>query len=251
VNSKAFLANRKESTLVFIHGLISDSTCWKKQVEALSSKYNIVLYDIPGHGGRDYEKIRSIDDLVEDFSRYIGQKKLSRFVIIGHSIGSLIAQRYTLRNRNKVKALVLVSSLATGKKFRTKIPFYAGLLLSFLMPFKPLIKLIMKVTMIRSDDVELEKAIIRALKCKKNAFQDCVKAICGFDNRKNLQKIKAPTLLIMGNKDFITPANRDGKVLHKYIDSSSLIKLNTGHWIFLEKPNTVNDIISGWLLRKC
>ena len=42
--------NKKENWVVFLHGIGGSTLTWKKQIEAFSEKYNLLLLDLQGHG---------------------------------------------------------------------------------------------------------------------------------------------------------------------------------------------------------
>ena len=103
--------------LVVIHGGGGDARTWKYNIAELAEKYTVYAPDLPGYGGSqpldgDYY-IPELSDFVDKFARSLG---LERFYIIGHSLGGGIALNYTLKFPQKIKKLVLVSSLCLGRE---------------------------------------------------------------------------------------------------------------------------------------
>jgi len=60
------------------------------------------------------------------------------------------------------------------------------------------------------------------------------------------RQIQIPTLFIQALRDQALPPHL-GKSMGKHIPNLTLKQVNTSHWALWEKPEEVNDIISGWL----
>ncbi len=98
--------------VIMIHGIASSSVTFVNVVPLLEHRYRCITIDLLGFGASpapldcDY----TLEDHVAALSRTIKKLGLREpFVLVGHSMGSLIAARYAARNRRRVKRLVLVS----------------------------------------------------------------------------------------------------------------------------------------------
>ena len=101
-------------TLVFIPGLSGTTHYWQGRLGALEKKYRILLVDPLGFGDSPkpwsrYTIDRHMDALFEVL------KGEGRFVLIGHSMGTLLSIAYAARHPEQVERLVLLS-----------IPFFGG-----------------------------------------------------------------------------------------------------------------------------
>lgn len=109
-------ATGSRATLLFVHGVDSDSRVWTPTVDLLSD-HLCVAVDLPGHGKSPvstdpaaYERSSLLEDLDAVTS------ELSRPVVfVGHSLGGYLALAHALTRPGAVDALVLVS---TGPGFR-------------------------------------------------------------------------------------------------------------------------------------
>lgn len=102
--------------LVFVHGACLGMWCWEDHFLAYFAQlgYHTVAFDLRGHGssaGKDGLKDATIDDFVNDVSEVASRFTIPP-VIIGHSMGGLIAQRFTARN--PASGLVLLASSPIG-----------------------------------------------------------------------------------------------------------------------------------------
>ena len=95
-------------TLVFIPGLSGTTRYWEGRLSALENNYRIVLIDPLGFGDSPKPWSRyTIDRHVEALHQTL--KDEHRFVLIGHSMGTLLSIAYAARHREQVERLVLLS----------------------------------------------------------------------------------------------------------------------------------------------
>jgi len=104
-------------TVVFLHGLDSDSSVWASAVELLLDDHRCVLVDLPGHGespapddASTYSRQAVLDQLDHVLDRYP-----SPVVLVGHSLGGYLGLAHVLTRPGVLAGLVLVS---TGPGFR-------------------------------------------------------------------------------------------------------------------------------------
>lgn len=102
--------------LLFIHGACLGAWCWEDHFLAYFGQlgYRCVALDLRGHGasaGRDRLQDASIDDFVNDVA-VVASRFEAPPVVIGHSMGRLIAQRFAARH--PASGLVLLASSPIG-----------------------------------------------------------------------------------------------------------------------------------------
>ena len=101
-------------TLVFIPGLSGTTRYWQGRLGALEKKYRILLMDPLGFGDSPKPWSRyTVDHHVEALYQTLKNEK--RFVLIGHSMGTLLSIAYAARHPEQVERLVLLS-----------VPFFGG-----------------------------------------------------------------------------------------------------------------------------
>jgi pimeloyl-ACP methyl ester carboxylesterase len=103
---------RDAPPVVLIHGFSASLHAWEPWRARLGDRYRIVTLDLPGHG-----LTRAPDDYAPATERSVavvdavtGQLGLQRFVIGGNSMGGGVAWAYTLAHPDKVRGLVLVNA---------------------------------------------------------------------------------------------------------------------------------------------
>ncbi|MHA6300052.1 3-oxoadipate enol-lactonase [Devosia sp. CAU 1758] len=94
--------------LVFVNSLGTDARIWDEVIADLSAHYFCLSYDKRGHGLSDApEGEYSLDDHLADLEGLLDHIGLDRVVVIGVSIGGLIAQGIALESPQRVAGLVL------------------------------------------------------------------------------------------------------------------------------------------------
>lgn len=119
--------------LVFVHGWTADRHRWDHQVAHFSQKRRVVRLDLRGHGESGGAGARTIDELAKDVLALLDHLKIERFVIIGHSMGGMIAQTIALSRPERVERMVLVNSIGRMAYSRGRALLMAA---STLAPFK-------------------------------------------------------------------------------------------------------------------
>lgn len=107
-------------TLVFLPGLTLTHRLFDKQIEYFKGKYNVLAWDAPGHGASwPFEfnfdmmgKARWLNEILE-------QEKISKPVIVGHSIGGYLGQAYAELYPEKIKGFVAIDSGPAQKRYMT------------------------------------------------------------------------------------------------------------------------------------
>ncbi|MEO6533768.1 MAG: alpha/beta fold hydrolase [Pseudolysinimonas sp.] len=98
--------------VILIHGIASSSVTFENVVPLIEGSHRVIAIDLLGFGGSPApeDSRYTIEDHVASLSRTIRTLRLREpFVLVGHSMGSLIAARYAASRRARLGRLVLVS----------------------------------------------------------------------------------------------------------------------------------------------
>lgn len=100
----------KKPCLIFIHGWTNNFTIWEKSRDYMEKKgYPTLSLDLRGHGKSKAKKI-SFNLAIDDLNRIIKKEKLTSIILIGHSMGGMISQKYYLKHPKEVKKLILINT---------------------------------------------------------------------------------------------------------------------------------------------
>ncbi|PTM42892.1 alpha/beta hydrolase [Bosea sp. 124] len=99
--------------LVLVHGVGSYCEAWDGVIARLSDSFRILSFDLRGHGRSERLKGRyEIDDFTKDVLALADHVGFGRFDLAGFSLGGLIAQRLALTHPERLRRLVLLSTVS-------------------------------------------------------------------------------------------------------------------------------------------
>lgn len=107
------LSGKGEEPLVCIHGVGGSLGAWRGVTERLEDRFRMLTFDLRGHGRSSKVKGRyEIDDFVNDTLALADEVGFDSFHLVGFSLGGLIAQRIAITHQERIRRLVLLSTVA-------------------------------------------------------------------------------------------------------------------------------------------
>jgi pimeloyl-ACP methyl ester carboxylesterase len=97
-------------TIVLVHGLGSRSGHWLPVARRLARHHHVVLVDLPGHGDTAMPDPFSLEQAEYALDRAIADASSEPVVLVGHSLGGLIAAAEAIDHPSRVRSLVLVEA---------------------------------------------------------------------------------------------------------------------------------------------
>ena len=98
--------------LVLIHGVGMGKEVWAPQIEAFAADYQVISYDMLGHGGSAIpDENVTLADYARQLYQLLTDLKISAANIVGHSMGALVALEFALTYPDKVIRLVPMNAV--------------------------------------------------------------------------------------------------------------------------------------------
>jgi pimeloyl-ACP methyl ester carboxylesterase len=99
-------------SVIFIHGAGAGSAIWSMTISRVARKAHAIAIDLPGHGPSALGDLRtlSLERYRDAVGELCGALCLGPSVLVGHSLGALVALEAALAWPDKVRALVLVAA---------------------------------------------------------------------------------------------------------------------------------------------
>jgi 3-oxoadipate enol-lactonase len=227
--------------VVFVHGAGSNHLIWNAQLAAFAGTARVYALDLPGHGrsnGAGRNVIRSYADVVCSFLDCLS---LDRAVIAGHSMGGAIAQTLGLENPDRVVGLVLAG---TGARLRVSPAFLDGILNDFAGTAHQL----NETEFALDADARLrESTEQQLLTCGPQVVHGDLCACDAFDILSRVSEIRAPTLVICGAQDRMTPVKYSRYLAAKIPHAQLRLIEGAGHMSMVEKPDEVSRALVEWI----
>ncbi|MFG1378073.1 alpha/beta fold hydrolase [Xanthobacter autotrophicus] len=100
--------------VVLVHAVGLDLTYWDRQVPALADGFDVVAYDLAGHGASSPPDLPlTFDAAAGDLARVIEEAQAGPACVVGLSVGGMIAQTLALARPDLVRALCLLDTVST------------------------------------------------------------------------------------------------------------------------------------------
>ncbi|MCK5635708.1 MAG: alpha/beta hydrolase [Anaerolineales bacterium] len=228
--------------LVLIHGSGGSRLHWPPQLRRLPN-YRVFGLDLPGHGDSPGEGETTIIGYVEQVVDWLDEQGIERAVLAGHSMGGAIAMTAALEKPDRVAGLILVG---TGGRLRVN----GEILQAAADPtrFEETVDVV--ITWAFSDQAP-EKTVglakMRMLETRPGIIHGDFVACNQFDICDQLPEIQAPTLILCGEQDRLTPL-KYARHLDAEIPESTLVLIEgAGHMVMLEQPLEVTGAVEQYL----
>jgi 3-oxoadipate enol-lactonase / 4-carboxymuconolactone decarboxylase len=236
--------------VVLANSLGTSSAMWAPQVGPLAQYRRVVRYEHRGHGGSSAPPgPYSIADLGGDVVELLDHLEVERASVCGVSLGGMVAMWIGSRHPERVDRLVLACTAAHlppaegwYDRASTVRAEGTGVLLPALLGrwFTP------GFTERRPEAAAEVEAMLAA--CAPDGYAGCCEAIATMDQRAQLGAITAPTLVIAGGADPVTPPAM-ALALHQAISGSALTVVPAAaHLANIEQPDRFNAALLDHLL---
>ena len=233
-------------TIIFIHGFPLNKTMWDKQVELLKTDFRVITYDIRGHGESDAGNDPfSIDLLVSDLIGFMDVLEIDKASICGLSMGGYIALNAIENYPERFEAMVLCDTNCISDPHEVKekrmatveniikegVDKYAIASIPNLFAPESLKLKVTEVASVKNMILNTSELVLcSTLLALASRQETCSK----------LTDINIPVLILVGDKDIITPP-ASAKNMHDKIENSTLEVIeHAGHLSNLENLELFN-----------
>ncbi len=251
----AYTANRPTDTslpaIVFVHGAANDHSVWSLQSRYFAYHgWNALAVDLPGHGRSEGAALDNVGALADWLVAFLDAVSVTQCCIVGHSMGSLIGLETAARYPSRVNGLALVG---------TAVPM-------------PVSDVLLK-TSAANDHVayELINAFahspraqiggnrlpgawmlgnsMRLMERSANGTLHADFTACNNykDGLQAAKKVQCPVLMILGQRDLMTPPRAANQVAESFSDVRTVVLEGTGHSLMSEQPDAVLDALIGFV----
>lgn len=233
----------KGDDVILLHGWGQNSEMMEPLEHYLNQWFRVWNFDLPGFAGKSPEPPFAWDiyDYTVMLSEFIAENDIKNPILIGHSFGGRMSIVYASKHAD-VKKVILLDAAGIkpkrGLEYYTKVYSY---------------KLGKRVLSLPGLSRYKNKFINRAGSSDYQQATPVMKEILAKVVNEDLQYlmpgIKAPTLLVWGERDEATPVS-DARIMEKLIPNAGLVVLpDVGHYAYLEASEQVQRILYSFLIR--
>ena len=239
-----------KAAVILVHGICEHLGRYDYIKDKLNEDgYNVYRYDARGHGRSEGQRgyLEEFDDYLDDLDLLIGivkrENKGLKTILIGHSMGGLVATAYTCKCPDKVDLLALSGACNVCPKMASALKFLPYNLLGKIKYTNKLGNGVCSdsrvVNEYNKDPLVLRKVSLRLL---GNAFVKGTKYVA-----KNIKNIKCPTLVMHGENDGLVVKETGEWTYNNLVSNDKTIKMypKLYHEIFneIKKDEVIQDLL--------
>jgi 3-oxoadipate enol-lactonase len=238
--------------VVLLHGVGGGRAIWgdggSGTVHALASAgAQAVAIDLPGYGDSALPDALTLPGMADAVVNTLRELGVAHAVIVGHSMGGMVAQLITTRHKALVQGLVLVCTTASFGKpegawqqafLRQRLalldaqgmPALAQALVPTLLALPP-------------NQTALAQGQAVMSRVPERTYRAALAALMGFDQRTALADIAVPTLCIAAAHDSTSPPEVMQRMAQRIPGAQFEVLANAGHLAPLEQAQAFNDLL--------
>jgi 3-oxoadipate enol-lactonase len=240
-------------TVLMLHGIGGGHLAFAPQVETLaSSGYRAVAWDMPGYGRSAPIEPYTFKGLAQSCIALIETPNCGDVVLLGHSMGGMVAQEVMARRPELVSKLILSgTSPSFGKPdgdwqrefiAQRTAPLDAG---------RSMAELAETLVPQMVGPGSLPEGVRLATHCMSqvlpSTYRRALEALVTFDRRANLPQIRVPTLVVAGEHDRNAPPSMVKKMADAIAGSTYIEMRGIGHLQNLEAPDEFDGMVLNFL----
>ena len=250
--------------IVFVHGLAGSWQNWLENILEFSDDHRVVAVDLPGFGQSEMpeEKI-SISGYGKWLDRLLEVLDIEAATLVGNSMGGFVSAETAIKFPHRVERLVLVAAAGISVQKTRFEPALKAMYMGETIAQWVTAKVVGRSTELagrprgrqamlwfvtpHAEKLAPELVLEQAKGAGKPGFLQALDALSDYPIEDRLGDIKAPTLIVWGNKDLLVPV-KDANVFADAIPDSKLeIYEGFGHVPMLECPQRFNRDLGDFL----
>lgn len=229
--------------LVFLHGVGGGHHAWEAQLPYFAAQgYPSHAWDQPGYGHSPAVEPYDLEQISLALKRLVVSLGGEPVVLVGHSMGGMIAQETYARHPELVKALALTfTSPAFGGGSSEFARQFIAARIGPLDEGKSMAEVAAQVIPTMGSNSKLAVQVMSGI--PPETYRKAVHLLTTFDRRKALGSIKVPTLVIAGEKDHVAPPAMMEKMAQKIPGADYVLLTECGHLGPMDQPEAFNDAL--------
>jgi pimeloyl-ACP methyl ester carboxylesterase len=234
--------------LILLHGYTDSWYSFSRLLPLLEpGGYHIFAIDQRGHGcsERPFGGYTT-DDFAADVDAFMQAVGIRRATLVGHSMGSLVARRVAVRYPHRVSRLVLLGAILGANDATRELQAAVRTLedpvpSDFVHEFQAsTVHVLLPVSF-------FEGVVAESMKVPARVWRDALDGLFANDDRADLGRIAAPTLLLWGERDAFFSREEQDRLVAGMPNARLLVYPETGHSPQWERPEQVARDLSAFL----
>lgn len=240
-------------TVVLLHGIGGNRTNWSDNLPALAERFHVLAWDARGYGDSDdYDGPLDFDDVRLDLLRVLDHFAVERAHLVGLSMGGRIAADFAARHPARVRSVAFCDTHLGFAHFsesarsdfvrRRKAPLLDGKSPRDIAPA-------IADTLIgdKTDAPVLARLVESISRLHVESYIKTLEASVDGDHAAAFSAVRAPTLILVGSLDRLTPPEMARRILELVPHARFEIIEGAGHLANIERPTAFNRVLLDFL----
>ena len=239
--------------VVLLHGYPFNRSMWREQTEALSASYRVITPDLRGHGETTAtDEPATMDEMARDVAALMDELNIHRAAVGGLSMGGYVALAFYRRFPLRVRALILADTRSQADTEEARRTREQQARKALKEGMSGIVETSLPKALAPATMKERPKLVARVREMMmKTRPEGAAAALRGMaariDQSDFLPSIFAPTLIIVGSEDELTPV-RDAEFMRREIRGSRLEIIDgAAHVSNIENPAQFNRALKSFL----
>jgi pimeloyl-ACP methyl ester carboxylesterase len=232
-----------EPGILFVHGWATDRSVMRPLLNRAADSRRAVAVDLRGFGESDApEQPYRIEDYSEDLAFLVARLNLGRPIIVGHSMGGLVALDFAARHAAKVSAAVILEGMILAPDLLDGLrPILAGVRTS---AYREVVGRVMSyLSGPHFDENERARLVGCARSCHQHVLVSAMEGIVTFDSVAAAREVKCP-LLYLGTAERYADLGQLRRLCPQLVTGQLV---DCGHYFPLEVPEQVWPMIARFI----
>ena len=228
--------------IVMLHGIGDSWRSFELVLPLLPDRYRVFAVSMRGHGWSDAPPAGYLlRDYAADIAAFIEQLDLRNVTLVGHSLGSFVAQAVAVEDRGRIGKLVLIGSGPGGLSLPAARAEAQQMFRSVRSPADPAFARDFQASTITSPvpAAFLERMYEQIVRAAPHMWAATAEGIYSAEIANALTRVKAPALLIWGDQDAMLARAEQDALLARLPNARLVVLDGRGHAPHWEDPQRV------------
>lgn len=237
-------------TIILLHGFPDSWRAYKPLMAAIPARFRVIAVSQRGFGGSEHpEDGYNVKQLADDLATFMKVMRIERAVIVGHSMGALVASRFGADYPAKTDGLVLIGMFRTLKDDPAVDAFWRDELSPLQDPIDPaLVRAFQESTVARPMLPGLmDMLVAESLKAPARVWKTMFSSLMHEDFAQTVRAVQAPVFYYWGSEDIFAPEAQRKALVAATRTSSFKVEAGAGHSPHWEEPQGVARSITDFV----
>jgi pimeloyl-ACP methyl ester carboxylesterase len=234
--------------VLFLHGWLGSWRYWLPTMQVTADHFRTYSFDFWGFGDSRHNGMQeNVRTYSEQVIRFLDALGIEHVLLVGHSMGGMVAMKTALDYPERVGRVVTVGAPFVGDSISwllklTNMPLVANVFANWCWLRRSLFSFFVG----QGQDASVQEIINDSVKSKGNTLHSTIRSMLRTDLRPELEKLQVPAMIIHGGRDDIVDAHQVD--LFNHIPLAEIMLLpGSRHFPFLDEAEIFNYMLLHFL----